>query len=222
MDELIEDYEQRTGNNYTRDEIIYNLLLSSENEDDALGKYGYSAEDIEEIEKEYEEKKKMDKVPDRYLNKTYIVTYPDGAEETVSGQDLLTYKGEYTVDDNKKYQIRIAENGEEKVLSISVKNFVKYPTYEDEYYTYNFDRELKGYEVSVKDKTLSQYGEILENIDGINIVSLHDTFYKCSNLTQAPKIPQSVTDLSSTFLGCKNLIQAPEIPNGTYNMRPHI
>ena len=31
------------------------------------------------------------------------------------------------------------------------------------------------------------------------------TFEDCTNLTQAPVIPNSVTDMSRTFLGCTNL-----------------
>ena len=219
MDEVIELLEQQTGQKYTRDEVIYGLRFGTQNEDEALSKVGYSTENIEEIEREYEKKKNSQSIPERYLNKTYIVTYPDGTEETVSGADLTTYIGEYSVNENNKdYHIKIVENEEEKILSINVKNFVKYLTYEDDYYTYEFNTADKGYKVSTKDKTLSQYGKILENIDGINIVSLCDTFKNCTNLIQAPEIPNGVTDMMYTFYNCTNLIQAPKIPQSVTNM----
>ena len=218
MEEVIKYFEEQTGNTYTRDEIIYDQLLHSENEDEALKTMGYSTEDIEKIEKEYERMKNT-KIPDRYLNKTFTLKYPDEKEENVMGTDLSTYDGEYSVNENNKdYQIKIIENGEEKVVSINVKNFVKYLTYEDEYYNYEFDEYNKVYKVSVKDKTLSKYGDVLENIDGIPIVSLEDTFSQCKNLVEAPKIPENIKILRSTFSQCTNLAQAPEIPDGVTDM----
>jgi len=40
----------------------------------------------------------------------------------------------------------------------------------------------------------------------------------CSNLTAAPTIPSSVTDMSRTFLSCTALTQAPDIPSGVTAM----
>lgn len=45
------------------------------------------------------------------------------------------------------------------------------------------------------------------------VISLVHTFYNCSNLKIAPKIPESVTDMSVTFYKCDNLISAPDIPS---------
>jgi hypothetical protein len=45
-----------------------------------------------------------------------------------------------------------------------------------------------------------------------------NTFESCSNLTQAPNIPNSVTNMASTFESCSNLAQAPVIPNSVTSM----
>lgn len=50
------------------------------------------------------------------------------------------------------------------------------------------------------------------------IVSMKGTFYGCTNLKIAPKIPSSVTDMSWTFDGCSNLTTVPTIPDGVTNM----
>ena len=43
-------------------------------------------------------------------------------------------------------------------------------------------------------------------------------FYECSNLIQAPVIPNGVTNMTGCFYGCTSLTQAPVIPNGVTNM----
>ena len=48
--------------------------------------------------------------------------------------------------------------------------------------------------------------------------SMGNWFYRCNKLTEAPNIPDSVTDLGATFFECSNLIKAPEIPEGVINM----
>lgn len=223
IEEVIQIMEKMDGTTWTRDDIVYGIFFNFEkgkNENDVLKVMGFSDENIAQIETEYEKNKEPQEIPEKYLNRTYKIIYPDGTEETVLGENLAVYKGEYSVgENNKSYTIKIVENEVEQELKINVTNFVKYPTYEDEYYTYQFDKNNQGYSVLVKDKTLSQYGNILENIDGINIVNLDNTFYKCSNLIQAPNIPKSVTSLDTTFAQCGNLEQAPEIPNGVTNMQ---
>ena len=56
--------------------------------------------------------------------------------------------------------------------------------------------------------------------DGITFTnnSMSNTFSYCTNLTQAPNIPNSVTNMSNTFYYCRNLTQAPNIPNSVTNM----
>ena len=43
-------------------------------------------------------------------------------------------------------------------------------------------------------------------------------FSGCTSLTQAPVIPSSVTDMNRCFSGCTSLVQAPEIPNSVTDM----
>jgi hypothetical protein len=52
-----------------------------------------------------------------------------------------------------------------------------------------------------------------------NVINMASTFNGCSNLVNAPVIPNSVTDMSQTFYQCSNLVNAPEIPNSVDNMR---
>ncbi len=50
------------------------------------------------------------------------------------------------------------------------------------------------------------------------VVALGFTFYRCTSLTTAPEIPNSVTDMDSTFYRCTSLTTAPEIPNSVTDM----
>ena len=43
-------------------------------------------------------------------------------------------------------------------------------------------------------------------------------FYECSNLIQAPVIPNGVTNMTGCFYGCTSLTHAPVIPNGVTDM----
>lgn len=47
---------------------------------------------------------------------------------------------------------------------------------------------------------------------------MSSTFFGCTSLTTAPKIPDGVTDMDRTFVDCKGLTIAPEIPEGVRNM----
>ena len=47
---------------------------------------------------------------------------------------------------------------------------------------------------------------------------MSSTFFGCTSLTTAPKIPDGVTDMNRTFVDCKGLTIAPEIPEGVRNM----
>ena len=51
-----------------------------------------------------------------------------------------------------------------------------------------------------------------------SVTNMYRTFYYCTNLTQAPNIPNSVTNMSYTFFNCRNLTQAPNIPNSVTDM----
>lgn len=64
----------------------------------------------------------------------------------------------------------------------------------------------------------TSYGEILEEIDGIPITDMTETFEYCDSLKTAPKIPSGVTNMQGTFNGCRSLRTAPTIPNNVTNI----
>lgn len=59
-----------------------------------------------------------------------------------------------------------------------------------------------------------EYGEILSNINGVDITSLEYTFDGCDSFKVAPAIPNGVVNMYATFQGCTLLSTAPVIPNG--------
>ena len=68
------------------------------------------------------------------------------------------------------------------------------------------------------DSTKTEYGEICGTIFGKPVTNLKNTFYGCSKLEVAPKIPNSVTNLDATFAGCSNLSSISAIPRSVINM----
>ena len=91
--------------------------------------------------------------------------------------------------------------------------------YGDYKYTY-FKDNLRGmnWSVEVKDKTKTEYGEILSEIAGKPMTNMYRTFYECKSLTTAPAIPDSVTNMYGTFEYCESLTTAPIIPDGVINI----
>lgn len=196
-------------------------MFKVKNEDEFLEKIlGYNSEKIKEIENEYKEyEKTIIAIPERYLEKTYKVVYPDGSIANIKGKELNSFKGKYNVNENKDYNIKITgDNKNEKKLNISIDKFVKNSKVEDEYYKYEFNFYGQGYNVSVKDKNLESYGKIKESIDNIPIVGMNDTLKNCINLIEAPEIPKNVVSIYSGFYGCEKLKRAPKLPNGLENM----
>ena len=51
-----------------------------------------------------------------------------------------------------------------------------------------------------------------------SVTNMATTFYECTSLITAPNIPNSVTNMVATFQGCTSLTQAPVIPEGVTNM----
>lgn len=70
-------------------------------------------------------------------------------------------------------------------------------------FTYN--GEIKG--------TIPTYISIDNGNEFRAVTSLVHTFYNCSDLKIAPKIPESIKDMSVAFYKCNNLIIAPAIPD---------
>ncbi len=83
-----------------------------------------------------------------------------------------------------------------------------------------------GWGVLTIDKTKSKYEALMETIMGKPLIRTNDlvyfeeidcslvigTFTNCENLTSAPKIPESVTDMERTFLGCISLTTVSSLP----------
>lgn len=89
------------------------------------------------------------------------------------------------------------------------------------------------YTLSGSDVTLTKYkgdvvdgkiiGKVPASINGNLVTSLRSTFDnwtggKFNNLTDAPVLPSTVTEMYRTFRKCKSLVSAPEIPHGVTNM----
>lgn len=76
----------------------------------------------------------------------------------------------------------------------------------------------EGWNPVVKDRNKTSYEELLSSIAGKAVNSLCMTFYLCKEMTSAPKIPDTVTDMARAFLLCENLETAPTIPSGVKDM----
>ncbi len=84
-------------------------------------------------------------------------------------------------------------------------------------YTNNGDTySLDGYEGSIVNGKI--VGSVPATINRKPVTAMSNTFNGCSNLVQAPKIPDSVIKMDSTFSGCTGLTQAPLIPDSVTNM----
>ena len=209
----INDYIAANSIDKTREEFIVETseleCETSEYANAWLEKFGYTAENIAEIETEYEECKNNQniiEIPDEIKTATYVVTYPDGTTEEVLGSDLNSFKGTYNVQDNGNNIITIKKLDEVTRLEVAVSNLMK--TYTDDWYIYKYYEVINGYAVTVKDNTLTTYGEIKSDINGIPITCLYGTYEDCSNLTSLSlkNIDTSnVTDMSFMFYGCSSL-----------------
>lgn len=71
----------------------------------------------------------------------------------------------------------------------------------------------KGWGVGVKDKSKTEYGPILHSINGVDIVSVNTTFWRCSKLITAPDLPPRIISANGTFSGCSSLKTAPKLPD---------
>ena len=86
--------------------------------------------------------------------------------------------------------------------------------YEYGHYKYIYYEPVKGWQVKLKSSTskgLTAYDAILEEINGAKVTSLNLTFSGCTNLMEAPQIPQSVRFLNGTFANCTSLVDASNL-----------
>ncbi len=87
-------------------------------------------------------------------------------------------------------------------------------------YTLNHLQDNGSYtwSVVVHDKNLETQGPILSQIGDRPVTNLKEAFKNCTNLKEAPEIPDSATDISGMFWGCTNLVKAPKIPEGVVDI----
>lgn len=71
----------------------------------------------------------------------------------------------------------------------------------------------------VKDKTLSSYPDIINEINYAPIKLLTNTFTDCKNLVKTPRLPDTVIDMTETFKNCSSLISVTNIPTSLINMQ---
>lgn len=139
------------------------------------------------------------------------------------------YKG-LTITAETEGVIYTDKDGNTKALTDPVENgdIIKYGDYEYRYNMY-FDAQpdvgelwleciQDGWGVLVEDSTKTEYSELCGNILGKNVKNLNFAFYWCTNLINAPDIPNSVTKMSNTFRGCKSLTTVPTIPSSVTEM----
>ena len=221
IDEAIQDYEEYikkyyedyriTLTNITKEEFViwrFDLDPNKNYIDSVLESYGFTDEDIKNIEKEYEEYKNSQttEIPEEIKNSTYTITYPDGSTEEILGSALNTYKYKYKVEENGDAIFKIKKLEEEKQLKVAVNNLRK--TYKDEWYIYKWDSLTNGYNVVVIDNTLTTYGKFKSSINGEPVTSLRDTYQGCRNITTLDLTgidTNNVTDMRSMFSYCSAL-----------------
>lgn len=75
-----------------------------------------------------------------------------------------------------------------------------------------------GWGVTVLDVGKTEYGVIIESINGEPVTCLERTFVNCTVLKTAPAIPKNVSNMDRAFWRCSNLTDTPAIPNGVTNM----
>ena len=215
----IEEFNYIYGDNLTRAETLadYFYIDITDPEkyaDDLLKEFGYTEENIQEIEAEYNEyeqaidEKYSSSIPEEIREKTYKITYPDGTEETVEGKDLYKYEGSYLVEERTGNIIKVAEGTDIKEFDIKVDNFAK--RYKQGEYSYIPLR--GGYSVEVIDNTeLTSYtGEILDYIDNIPVNKMYYTFGYCENATEidiGDFDTSKVTNMAGMFYGCNSLTE---------------
>ncbi len=147
---------------------------------------------------------------------TYYVGIPSKCDETTMCD--AWYLGDYT-------GATATYTAGQTMPTISDGDVFVYGDYEYRYnicYSYicfESNPSQNGWGVKVLDDTKTEYGAILENINGQPITNINWTFSMCTALTTAPAIPSSVTDMWSTFDRCTNLTTAPVIPSSVTDMQ---
>lgn len=87
---------------------------------------------------------------------------------------------------------------------------------------YEYTTITNGVKFRVINRKQTSYSDVLEfvTIDNIKypVISAEEAFYGCSNLIQAPILPDSITNMTRAFYNCTNLISIDRIPLSVENM----
>ena len=107
--------------------------------------------------------------------------------------------------------------------TVSVGDIYKYGSFEYHYNQSYIDNSNGGFwidengnddwGVATLSKTLKYYSNLLTNINGYDIVDMHNTFAGCTNMVQSPAIPDSVKYLVDTYSECYSLKEIPKLPS---------
>ena len=131
-------------------------------------------------------------------------------DDIVTTGNIIPDGGKYTSADGTIY-----EAGTE-MPEIQVGDIYEYMDYTYQYKKYYQSYNDSGWKsmshdgwgVRVNDIEKSSYTDILNDINGKPIVSLHCTFSHCQSLISTPKIPDSAIDFNRTFQLCSSLVDA--------------
>ncbi|MBE5963589.1 MAG: sigma-70 family RNA polymerase sigma factor [Lachnospira sp.] len=157
----------------------------------------------------------------------------DDVKHLVSLKGVIKNNNDDRIQTQKK--VGVIPNGcayydcSEDVLLEAGQEFPMYSSYDDKYYTNDYVytyvvgavngvSKLK-WKVAVKDTTKEFYEDIQESINGEAIIEINGTFENCTNMIEAPKIPDHVQSIEKAFKNCKSLKKAPKIPYTVRNMK---
>ena len=170
-------------------------------------------EKYQEILHKYDEKyENVMEMPESIRNKSYKILLPNGKSKTFTGEELITNRIRYPVNQNGKYSFAITTGNYEKGLNVQVSNIENYIVEKGDYiYTYNcvpafpacsynkwqevmkeynidvkitdFRLGLNGWNAYVKDDSKTEYEPILEKINGEDVTGMVGTYAGCYNLT---------------------------------------
>ncbi len=132
---------------------------------------------------------------------------------------------EQNIENNKT--LGIGSNGEPINMDLWIfDDSIEYKNMEDGYTLTNqeyvgagvFDIDCAYLREDFEDIIIPKYIKAEGDEEFKKVVALGYTFCTCTNLTTAPEIPNSVTDMSGIFSGCTSLTTAPEIPSSVMDM----
>lgn len=76
-----------------------------------------------------------------------------------------------------------------------------------------------GWTVCVNDDSKESYSPIYKTLFGKDLKDISECFYQCTNLLEAPAIPDGVESAEKAFYGCSALKKVPNIPTSAIYLR---